>query len=71
MQYHNNYTMSLFYHIVLIAIVHYIHTCIYTTKCKLFSRVFGSVQASARGGMFTLKKLIKWRAMPIVVPLYS
>ena len=24
-----------------------------------------------RWGMFTLKKLIKWRAMPIVVPLYS
>ena len=24
-----------------------------------------------RGGIFTLKMLINWRAMPIVVPLYS
>ena len=63
--------MLLFYHIVLIAIVHYIHTCFFTTKCKLFSRVFSSVQTSAEGGIFTLKKLINWHTMPIVVPLYS
>lgn len=63
--------MSLFYHIVLIAIVHYIHTCIFTTKYKLFSRVFGSVQTPQEGGIFTLKMLINWRAMPIVVLLYS
>lgn len=33
--------------------------------------VFRQRSDSARGGMFTLKMLINWRVMPIVVPLYS
>ena len=62
--------MSLFYHIVLITIVHLIHTCFFTTKCKLFSMLFGSVLILV-GDMFTLKMLIKFTTGVIVVPLYS
>ena len=52
MQTKNIYTMSLFYHIVLIEIVHLIHTCFFTTKCKYFSMLFGSVLALVGGYVY-------------------
>ena len=40
-------------------------------KMQVIFKDFRQYFSSIRGGMFTLKKLINWRAMPIVVPLYS
>ena len=40
-------------------------------KMQVISKDSRQRSDSARGGIFTLKKLIKCLAMPIVVPLYS
>lgn len=40
-------------------------------KMQVVFYAFWQHSDSARGDMFTLKKLIKCLAMPIVVPLYS
>lgn len=40
-------------------------------KMQVIFKDFLQHSDSARGGIFTLKKLINWRAMPIVVLLYS
>ena len=40
-------------------------------KMQVIFYVFRQRSSFRKGGMFTLKMLINWRAMPIVVPLYS
>ena len=40
-------------------------------KMQVIFKDFRQRSGFCRGGIFTLKKLINWRAMPIVVPLYS
>lgn len=40
-------------------------------KIQVVFYVFWQRSGFRKGDMFTLKKLIKWRAMPIVVLLYS
>lgn len=71
MQYHNNYTMSLFYHIC-IACNSTLNTYLFFYyKMQVVFKDFWKRSDSARGGIFTLKMLIKCLAMPIVVLLYS
>ena len=70
MQYHNNYTMSLFYHNCI--------TCNTTLNTYLFfyykmQVVFKGFRqrSDSAGDMFTLKMLINFTTGVIVVPLYS
>ena len=67
-----NKCIFIHYYIITVSlvIVHLMCTCFFITKCKLFS-MFLCRFWLLQGDMFTLKKLIKCLAMPIVVPLYS
>ena len=71
MQYHNNYTMSLFYHICITCNSTLNTYLFFYYKMQVIFKDFRQRSGFRRGGMFTLKKLIKCLAMPIVVLLYS
>ena len=65
------YIYTLFYHICITCNSTLNTYLFFYYKMQVIFRDFSATFRLRRGGIFTLKMLINWRAMPIVVLLYS